>query len=129
MTSDFYPTLLNAAGVDLPEKQPLLDGIDVMPLLIGQSQERGEAIAFQAPVKSANDVLAEPGTKQMALVDENYKLISVNGGKRWMLFDLRSDPGEVKDLASVQPDRVSRMRKALEAWVESCSRSAAGSDY
>lgn len=128
-TSDFYPTLLNAAGVDLPEKQPLLDGIDVMPLLIGQSQERGEAIAFQAPVKSANDVLAEPGTKQMALVDENYKLISVNGGKRWMLFDLRSDPGEVKDLASVQPDRVSRMRKALEAWVESCSRSAAGSDY
>lgn len=128
-TSDFYPTLLKAAGVDLPQKQPLLDGIDVMPLLIGQRQERGEPIAFQAPVKSANDVLAEPGTKQMALVDENYKLISVNGGKRWMLFDLRSDPGEGKDLASVQPDRVSRMRKALEAWVESCSRSAAGSDY
>lgn len=128
-TSDFYPTLLKAAGVSLPRNQPVLDGIDVMPLLKGQREKRGEPIAFQAPAKNANDALAEPGSKQMALVDENYKLLSVNGGKRWLLFDLGSDHGETTDLASQQPDRVRRMRNALNAWVESCARSAAGEDY
>ncbi|HCR29555.1 MAG TPA: N-acetylgalactosamine 6-sulfate sulfatase, partial [Opitutae bacterium] len=59
----------------------------------------------------------------------NYKLLSVNGGKQWMLFDLKTDPGESTDLASQQPDRVGSMRKELEAWIESCSQSAAGSDY
>jgi len=53
----------------------------------------------------------------------------VNGGKQWMLFDLKTDPGESTDLASQQPDRVGSMRKELEAWIESCSQSAAGSDY
>jgi arylsulfatase A-like enzyme len=128
-TSDFYPTLLAAAGVDFPESQPLLDGIDVMPLLTGKQQRRDSSIAFQAPVKSANDVLAEPGTKQMSLVDDRYKLLSVNGGKRWMLFDLNTDPGEANDLAADQPVRVTEMRKELETWIESCARSAAGVDY
>lgn len=128
-TSDFYPTLLKAAGVDLPKKQPQLDGLDVMPLLTGRRQTRGDSIAFQAPVKSAKDVLAEPGTKQMALVDESYKLLSVNGGKQWMLFNLKSDPSETNDLSSAQPARVFIMRKELETWIESCVRSAVGEDY
>ena len=128
-TSDFYPTLLKAVGVELPENQPPLDGMNVMPLLTGQRQKRGEPIAFQAPVKSAKDVLAEPGTKQMALVDENFKLLSVNGGKQWMLFDLNTDPGETKDIASKHPARTTRMQKTLEAWIESCVHSAAGNDY
>lgn len=42
----------------------------------------------------------EPDTKEMALVDENYKLLSVKGGKEWMLFDLEKNSGESTDLAS-----------------------------
>ena len=42
---------------------------------------------------------AEPGTKKMALADENYKLLSVKGGKEWMLFDLEKNSGESTDLA------------------------------
>ena len=128
-TSDFYPTLLEAAGLPFPENQPVLDGIDVLPLLTGQRQSREVPIAFQAPVKSANDVLAEPGTKQMALIEGNYKLLSVNGGKRWMLYDLQSDPGETTDLAPSQPVRVSKMKDVLEIWIQSCSVSVSGSDY
>ncbi|MHC4403667.1 MAG: sulfatase-like hydrolase/transferase [Planctomycetota bacterium] len=128
-TSDFYPTLLAAAGVPLPKNQPILDGIDVMPLLDGSRRVRGEPIAFQAPVKSKHDVLAEPGSKQTALCDDRHKLISVDGGRRWMLFDLVEDPGESVDLAAERPQIVKRMRAALEEWIESCARSEQGDDY
>jgi len=128
-TSDFYPTLLAAAGVKFPIGQPPLDGIDVMPLLTGKRERRDAPIAFQAPVKSDKDVLAEPGTKQMSLVDDRYKLLSVNGGKKWMLFDLDSDPGETNDLAADQTERVLQMRQALQTWIDCCARSAAGDDY
>jgi len=128
-TSDFYPTLLTAPGAELPEDQPRLDGIDVMPLLRGTKAERGEPIAFQAPVKSSHDVLAVPGSKQMTLCDDRYKLISVDGGSRWMLFDLIDDPGESRDIAAEHPQRVQSMRTTLEKWIESCARSARGEGY
>lgn len=128
-TSDFYPTLLRAAGAELSVHQPRLDGIDVMPLLRGTQVERGEPIGFQAPVKSNHDVLAEPGSKQMALCDDRYKLISVDGGSRWMLFDLIEDPGESRDIAAEQPQHVQSMRMTLQKWTESCALSARGEDY
>jgi arylsulfatase A-like enzyme/N-acetylneuraminic acid mutarotase len=128
-TNDFYPTLLAAAGVEVPKGQPLLDGIDVLPLLTGQRERRNAPIAFQAPVKSTEDVLAEPGTKQVSVVDDRYKLISVNGGKDWMLFDLDKDPGESTDIAKDHPDLVTAMKVELETWVKSCGASSRGEDY
>jgi len=64
--------------------------------------------------------LAVPGSKQMALTGDRYKLISVDGGRRWMLFDLIEDPGESHDLAAQQPERVRTMRAKLEEWIKSC---------
>jgi arylsulfatase A-like enzyme len=128
-TSDFYPTLLAAAGIKPLGNQPTLDGIDVMRLLDGSRAERDRPIAFQAPVMSSRDALAEPGSKQMALCDDRYKLISVDGGRRWMLFDLIDDPAESSDLAAKQPERVQRMKITLKKWIESCDRSERGEDY
>lgn len=45
VTSDIYPTVLRVAGVTM-EKQPPLDGIDVMPLLNGQEKKRSKPIGF-----------------------------------------------------------------------------------
>lgn len=45
VTSDIYPTLLALVGVRM-EKQPPLDGIDIMPLLTGQEQKRTSPIGF-----------------------------------------------------------------------------------
>ena len=65
----------------------------------------------------------------MALSGDRYKLISVDGGKKWMLFDLIDDPGESVDLAARKPEIVESMRVELEKWIRSCDRSAAGEDY
>lgn len=47
VTSDIYPTVLGVAGVTV-EKQPPLDGIDLMPLLTGQETKRSKPIGFWA---------------------------------------------------------------------------------
>ncbi len=39
-TSDLYPTLLAVAGVAQPAKQPILDGIDLLPILEGKKRTR-----------------------------------------------------------------------------------------
>jgi len=39
-TSDLYPTLLAVAGIKQPNKQPVLDGIDLLPILEGKKEAR-----------------------------------------------------------------------------------------
>ncbi len=45
VTSDIYPTVLEAAGVTVP-KQPPLDGLSLVPLLDGTMKERPRPIGF-----------------------------------------------------------------------------------
>lgn len=45
VTSDIYPTVLEIADVKM-DKQPPLDGSDIMPLLTGQTQQRPRPIGF-----------------------------------------------------------------------------------
>lgn len=44
-TSDFYPTLLEIAGVNM-ENQPPLDGISLLPLIYGKMKTRVKAMGF-----------------------------------------------------------------------------------
>lgn len=37
---------------------------------------------------------------------------------RPQLFNLRDDPGELRDLAASEPDRTRRMAAAVETWFE-----------
>jgi len=127
-TSDFYPTLLNIAGVRMPH-QPPLDGIEVMPLLIGEETERPGPIAFQSLNKRADKPALEGETMQYALEDNQFKLLSVDDGQSWQLYDLETDIGETTDLASDNPDIVADLRQHLDAWLASCARSARGGDY
>lgn len=45
ITSDIYPTLLEIAGVKI-EKQPVLDGISLLPLIEGKSEKRTKPLGF-----------------------------------------------------------------------------------
>ncbi|MBT5379932.1 MAG: sulfatase-like hydrolase/transferase [Opitutae bacterium] len=39
-SSDLYPTFLSVAGINQPDKQPVLDGIDLIPVLEGKKRIR-----------------------------------------------------------------------------------------
>lgn len=115
VTSDYYPTILAAAGVAMPADKPQpIDGINLMPLLEGRMTERPTPIGFMAAGASAWS-------------DNRYKLLSGKDGKE--LYDLTADLGETKNLAAEKPEVVEKMSNALDAWKESVERSKAGGDY
>ena len=115
VTSDFYTTLLDAAGVPQPADKPApQDGISLMPLLDGNMRERPAPIGFM-------------NGNTTALSDNRYKLVTGKDGKQ--LYDLTADPGETRDLSAEQPDVVTRMSKLLDDWTASVHKSRSGADY
>jgi arylsulfatase A-like enzyme len=126
VTSDFYPTILKVLDIALID-QPILDGIDIMPLLTGGLVERPFPIAFQSPMRGTLAGAADE--KQMALCDNQFKLISLDNGQSFELYDLIADPSETHNIASKFPEIVKKMAKQLSIWQLSCAGSLQGKDY
>lgn len=112
VTSDYLPTILSALGLKI-DRRPL-DGIDLMPLLNGETSERGQGIGF----RSGN---------QASWVEDRYKLVRQRN--QVMLFDFSVEQKEAVDISKTSPEITKRMLAALNAWQKSCSNSARGADY
>ncbi len=116
-TSDYFPTVLDALGYQLPEaKARPYDGVSLLPLIKGTMDERPRPIAFES-------------RNQVSLTGNRYKIYSKNKGKSYELYDLIADQGETTDRADQHPDRLKGMRRMLEEWRQSCKKSAEGRDY
>ncbi len=130
-TSDLLPTALRVAGVEIPDDRPI-DGEDVLSILAGESEHRARPIGFQSPKleSQAKDTKAwmQRGGLQLAWIDGPWKLVSMDGGESWELYDLASDPAEARDVAGEHPERVRHMREQVDRWTESCAMSARGEE-
>jgi len=115
VTSDYLPTIVDMLDLELPDRRPL-DGISLLPLFNGKMTEREKPIFFRSK-------------KMLTHVAQRYKLVTLNDGKTWELYDLIDDPVEANDISAQHPDRVKMMSKQLEAWRESCKQSDRGKDY
>jgi arylsulfatase A-like enzyme len=104
---DLLPTFCALAGAGGPDKP--IDGLDLSPFLRdpeGTASPRGEFVYWH------RDALE-------AIRDDRYKLHFDKGGEGSIaLFDLLADPGETVDVAGQQPDRVSALVEAADAWRE-----------
>ncbi len=117
ISTDFYPTLLEAAGIDLPLEVEI-DGSSFLDLLRG-----GEAGENAAAAASERDLYwhyphyaNQGGFPGGAIARGRYKLIERYEDGQVHLYDLEADIGERNDLAAAQPERVSEMRARLHAW-------------
>ncbi|MEY3897199.1 MAG: Arylsulfatase, partial [Verrucomicrobiota bacterium] len=109
---DFFPTLLEAAGVK-PQPGQTLDGVSLMPVLQGGSlPERG---LFWHYPHYGN----QGGAPNAAVRRGDFKLIEWLEDGRVELFDVKQDLGEQTDLAAKQPERVTELREELHAWQKS----------
>jgi hypothetical protein len=70
-----------------------------------------------------------PDTYQAAVQTGEYKLLTLDSGESWQLYDLASDPYEQNDLSVSHPDLVATMSAELNRWSESCRQSSQGMDY
>ena len=80
-------------------------------------------VNFRRPVARMSDFGG-----MAAWMENRYKLVRF-GDQEPELYDLISDPQELVDLASKQPDRVRAMLERLEEWQRSVERSLSGRDY
>jgi arylsulfatase A-like enzyme len=112
-STDFYPTLLDLAGLEpIPDQHR--DGETLVPLLDGGGALKREAIFWHYPHYSN-----QGGAPACAIRAGDDKLIEHFEDGRLELFDLREDIGEHHDLARTHPDRAKALHRRLLAWRES----------
>jgi arylsulfatase A-like enzyme len=112
MSTDFYPTMLEMAGLPLRPEQHL-DGVSLVGLLEdGEAPER-EAIYWHYP-HYGNQGSAPAGAVRAG----DWKLIEWYEDGALELYDLSSDIGEANDLADEHPGKVKKLHALLVAWRE-----------
>ncbi len=110
MSTDFFPTLVKAAGGKVAGAGPI-DGVDLRPLLAGRGDLKREALYWHYPHYSN-----QGGFPASAIRVGDWKLIERLEDGRVHLYDLAHDVGERDDLAADHPERVDQMRDKLHAW-------------
>lgn len=107
---DFYPTLLEIAGVNVTQN---IDGISLVPALRGSHDTSREALYWHYPHYSN-----QGGFPGGAIRMGDWKLVERYEDGRVHLYNLANDIGERTDLSAKQNRRVTRMRAKLHAWYE-----------
>ena len=111
--TDFYPTLLEVAGLKTRKDYPG-DGESLLPVLTGEGDLERDALFWHYP----NFAFHRDNRLGSAVRMGDYKLIEFFEGNEVELYNLREDLGEKKNLAGGEAGRVQEMRKRLSRWRE-----------
>ncbi len=111
ISMDFYPTLLEAAGLST-EGVGALDGESLMPLLRQTGRLERDAIYFHYP----NYAWHRSNRLGGAIRSGRYKLIERFDDGSVELYDLADDIGERRDLSKRFPGKATELLRRLKEW-------------
>jgi len=109
--TDFYPTILELAGLSLKPRQHV-DGVSLMPLL------KGDRIADRDLFWHYPHYGNQGGEPSSIIRSGNFKLIYYHEDGRDELYDISKDVGEGADLAQSDQQKVKALRAKLDQWLE-----------
>ncbi|MHC5055194.1 MAG: sulfatase [Planctomycetota bacterium] len=109
-STDFYPTMLEMAGLDARPEQHM-DGVSIVPLLRGGKSLAREAVYWHFPHYHGSRSLPAGAVRA-----GDWKLIEFFEDMRVELYDLGEDIGERNDLAATEPGKVDELRRMLHEW-------------
>ncbi len=114
---DLVPSMLSLANVAIPDGVRF-DGENVAPVLLGKSTaSRSAPIYWRRPPDRKNWLphFAEP-QPDLAVRDGDWKFLCEYDGSKPRLYNVTTDQAESLNLAAQNPDVVSRLTAAVEAW-------------
>ena len=115
--TDLTPTILELVGVN--NHNGNWDGKEVEPI-IGSGFSRFLA-GNSVQIHDASEAIGYELGGNSALFKGDYKIVinpTSQNELEWQLFNIKSDPGETKDLATGQADLLAEMLSDYEAYVE-----------
>ncbi len=117
MIEDFFPTILEMAGVDHYETVQQRDGISFMPLLTEKSEMQNRDIYWHYPNSWGP---SGPGIGATCSIRSgNWKLIYYFGDGKRELFNIAADISEKHDRAQEEPEIVRLLSQKLGDYLRS----------
>jgi beta-glucosidase len=110
--TDFYPTILEFANIDLLPEQHV-DGVSLKPLLENSAFEMPDRALFWHYPHYGN----QGGEPSSIIRDNDWKLIHYWEDGRNELYNLKSDPFEQSDLAGKNPQIAGQLASKLISWL------------
>ncbi len=105
-TMDVFPTTLAAAGVAKPTDR-VYDGVDLGPYISGKNKSE------------PHEMLAWRRTPMASIRKGDWKLWRSTGEQKFdLLFNLKDDPNETKNLAASRPDKLKELNAAFDSWAK-----------
>jgi arylsulfatase A-like enzyme len=110
ISTDYYPTLLELAGLPTKPEQHR-DGVSLLPLLKGQAAGRGKPLFWHYPHYGN-----QGGAPHGAIRAGDWKLIEWYEEGALELYNVSQDISEKHNLAARQPAMVKELHASLIAW-------------
>lgn len=111
---DWYPTLLELAGVSAPKEQAV-DGVSLVPVL------KGGAISDRPLFWHYPHYGNQGGDPSSIIMEDEWKLIYYHEDEHSELYHIKNDIGEKNDLFESQPARANAMLARLKQWLKTTS--------
>lgn len=105
---DFYPTMLDAAGIDFSNL--MLDGVSFLPVLEDTGIVERDAVFWHFPSYIGR------GKPSSAIRMGDWKLIEQFEDRRIELYNLTEDMGESRNLVASHPDKANELYARLTSW-------------
>lgn len=116
MIEDFYPTILDIAGIKNYQTIQPIDGISFVPLLKQNGNpSKGRSLYWNLPNNWGND---GPGINfNCAIRQDDWKLVYYYSTGKKELFNINTDIGETNDVSSKYPKLVRKLSKDLGRYL------------
>ncbi|MBT5928467.1 MAG: arylsulfatase [Verrucomicrobia bacterium] len=109
---DIYKTMIDLAGVSLPEEMQSIDGKSLIPLLENQNPKWEDRALFVHQGRWEKG--ADPNDskfKNCAVRTSQWRFVNNKE-----LFDISKDPYEASDVSNNHPEVIAQLRKAYDTW-------------
>lgn len=117
ITMDLFPTIVEMAGLKLPEAKkdgPGCDGLSLAPLLRGTGGLKRAELFWHYPHHQHYQLGG--AMPYGSIRSGDFKLMEFFNDMSVELYDIKNDIGEERDLAKERPKMVEELRTRLHAW-------------